>query len=242
MENTEHENKYDNKVILVDKPLMWTSAKVTNKIKKTFRLKKVGHSGTLDPKATGLLVICTGKKTKIISGMIGLDKDYEGTIRIGAITPTYDTESEEQDIKDVSHITDELINQVREKFKGEILQVPPMHSAIKHKGKPIYKLARKGRTLELQPRSVNIKEFKTERISETEIRFFVSVSKGTYIRSLANDFGKELGVGGYLKTLRRLRVGDFDVKMLSENCEELEGMKFRVLEEEIPGVDKESET
>lgn len=231
MEISEIQEKYDNKVILVDKPLFWTSAKVTNKIKKTFKLKKVGHSGTLDPKATGLLVICTGKKTKAITEMIGADKDYEGTIRIGAVTPTFDTESEEQDIKDVSYITEEQIYAVRNKFLGEIEQIPPMHSAIKHKGKPIYKLARKGKTLELQPRRVFIKDFQVERISETEIKFFVSVSKGTYIRSLANDFGVELGTGGYLKTLRRLRVGDFDIRMIDEKSEELDEMRFLVIEE-----------
>ncbi len=231
MEISEIQEKYDNKVILVDKPLFWTSAKVTNKIKKTFKLKKVGHSGTLDPKATGLLVICTGKKTKAITEMIGADKDYEGTIRIGAVTPTFDTESEEQDIKDVSYITEEQIYAVRNKFLGEIEQIPPMHSAIKHKGKPIYKLARKGKTLELQPRRVFIKDFQVERISETEIKFFVSVSKGTYIRSLANDFGAELRTGGYLKTLRRLRVGDFDIRMIDEKSEELDEMRFLVIEE-----------
>ena len=231
MEISEIQEKYDNKVILVDKPLFWTSAKVTNKIKKTFKLKKVGHSGTLDPKTTGLLVICTGKKTKAITEMIGADKDYEGTIRIGAVTPTFDTESEEQDIKDVSYITEEQIYTVRNKFLGEIEQIPPMHSAIKHKGKPIYKLARKGKTLELQPRRVFIKDFQVERISETEIKFFVSVSKGTYIRSLANDFGAELRTGGYLKTLRRLRVGDFDIRMIGEKSEELDEMRFLVIEE-----------
>ncbi len=231
MEISEIQEKYDNKVILVDKPLFWTSAKVTNKIKKTFKLKKVGHSGTLDPKATGLLVICTGKKTKAITEMIGADKDYEGTIRIGAVTPTFDTESEEQDIKDVSYITEEQIYTVRNKFLGEIEQIPPMHSAIKHKGKPLYKLARKGKTLELQPRRVFIKDFQVERISETEIKFFVSVSKGTYIRSLANDFGAELRTGGYLKTLRRLRVGDFDIRMIDEKSEELDEMRFLVIEE-----------
>lgn len=231
MEISEIQEKYDNKVILVDKPLFWTSAKVTNKIKKTFKLKKVGHSGTLDPKATGLLVICTGKKTKAITEMIGADKDYEGTIRIGAVTPTFDTESEEQDIKDVLYITEEQIYAVRNKFLGEIEQIPPMHSAIKHKGKPIYKLARKGKTLELQPRRVFIKDFQVERINETEIKFFVSVSKGTYIRSLANDFGAELRTGGYLKTLRRLRVGDFDIRMIDEKSEELDEMRFLVIEE-----------
>jgi len=227
----EIENKYDNKVILVDKPLNWTSAKVTNKIKKTFKLKKVGHSGTLDPRATGLLIICTGKKTKTITEMIGFDKDYEGTFRIGATTPTYDTESEEVDIKDVSFITEKMIISAKEKFTGEILQVPPMHSAIKLNGKPIYKLARKGRTLILEPRKVFIRQFEIERISDTEIKFFVSVSKGTYIRSLAFDFGNELGVGGYLKTLRRLRVGNFSVREINDTYEELDLMRFKVIEE-----------
>jgi tRNA pseudouridine55 synthase len=227
----EIENKYDNKVILVDKPLNWTSAKVTNKIKKTFKLKKVGHSGTLDPRATGLLIICTGKKTKTITEMIGADKDYEGIFRIGATTPTYDTESEEQDFKDVSHVTEEMIISAKEKFSGEILQIPPMHSAIKLNGKPIYKLARKGRTLVLEPRRVFIRKFDVERISDTEIKFFASVSKGTYIRSLAVDFGNELGVGGYLKSLRRLSVGDFSVNDIDVNAEELDLMKFKVLEE-----------
>lgn len=233
MEISDIQEKYDNKVILVDKPLFWTSAKVTNKIKKTFKLKKVGHSGTLDPKATGLLVICTGKKTKTIAEMIGADKDYEGIIRIGAVTPTYDTESDEQNIMDASNITEEQIMGVRNKFLGEIEQIPPMHSAIKHKGKPIYKLARKGKTLELLPRRVYIKEFQVKRISETEIEFFVSVSKGTYIRSLANDFGTKLGIGGYLKTLRRLRVGDFDIRMIDDKSEELDEMRFLVLEESM---------
>lgn len=229
MENTV--NKYDNKVILVDKPLNWTSAKVTNKIKKTFKLKKVGHSGTLDPRATGLLIICTGKKTKTITDMIGYDKDYEGVFRIGAITPTYDTESEETEFRDVSHITNEMINAVKEKFSGEISQIPPMHSAIKLNGKPIYKLARKGRTLVLEPRKVHIRKFEVERISDTEIKFFVEVSKGTYIRSLAYDFGNELGVGGYLKTLRRLRIGNFHLNDVNENSEELDSMRFIVLNE-----------
>ncbi len=225
------ENKYDNKVILVDKPLNWTSAKVTNKIKKTFKLKKVGHSGTLDPRATGLLIICTGKKTKTITEMIGADKDYEGTFRIGATTPTYDTESEETDFKSVSHITDEMLNAVKDKFSGEISQIPPMHSAIKLNGKPIYKLARKGRTLILEPRKVNIKRFEIERINETEIKFFVTVSKGTYIRSLAYDYGNELGVGGYLKTLRRLRIGNYSLNELDAGSEEIDTMKFKVMED-----------
>lgn len=224
-------NKYNNKVIFVDKPIDWTSAKVTNKIKKTFNLKKVGHSGTLDPKATGLLIICTGIKTKTITEMIGYDKDYEGIFRIGAVTPTFDTESGETDIKDVSFVNDDLINKAASLFKGDILQIPPMHSAIKLNGKPIYKLARKGKIVNLEPRKVSIKKLVLERINSTEIKFFASVSKGTYIRSLANDFGKELGVGGYLKTLRRLKIGDFDINYLSTDFEEIDTMKFKIFED-----------
>ncbi|MCE1164720.1 MAG: tRNA pseudouridine(55) synthase TruB [Bacteroidetes bacterium] len=227
----ENENIYDNKVILADKPLDWTSAKVINKMKKVLDLKKAGHSGTLDPRATGLLIICTGKKTKIITELIGADKDYTGTFRIGATTPTYDTESSEENIKDTSSVTDDMINSARDKFTGEILQTPPIHSAIKQNGKPVYKLARKGRDVILEPRNALINDFKVNRISETEVEFFVSVSKGTYIRSLANDFGNEIGVGAYLKTLRRTRIGLFDIKAIDENPEELDGMNFTVLKD-----------
>lgn len=227
----ESENKYDNKVILADKPLDWTSAKVINKLKKVFNIRKAGHSGTLDPRATGLLIVCTGKKTKIITDIIGADKDYTGTFRIGATTPTYDTESAEENTVDVSSVTEEIIESARKKFTGEILQTPPIHSAIKQNGKPVYKLARKGREVILEPRKVLINNFTVKRISETEAEFFVSVSKGTYIRSLANDFGKEIGVGAYLKTLRRTRIGRFDIKSIDDNFEELDGMKFTVLEE-----------
>ncbi len=228
MENT---NRYDNKVILVDKPLDWTSAKVINKLKKVFNIRKAGHSGTLDPRATGLLIVCTGKKTKIITDIIGADKDYTGTFRIGATTPTFDTESAEENMTDASSVTEEIIESARKKFVGEILQTPPIHSAIKQNGKPVYKLARKGREVILEPRKVLINDFEVKRISETEVEFFVSVSKGTYIRSLANDFGKEIGVGAYLKTLRRTRIGRFDIKSIDDNYEELDGMKFTVLED-----------
>jgi tRNA pseudouridine55 synthase len=226
----EIENKYDNKVILVDKPLNWTSAKVINKMKKVLNIKKAGHSGTLDPRATGLLIVCTGKKTKIITDIIGADKDYEGSFRIGAVTPTFDTESEEINITDTSPVTNEMIDSACGKFQGEILQTPPIHSAIKQNGRPVYKLARKGRTVELEARKVIINKFTVNRLSDTEVGFFASVTKGTYIRSLANDFGKEIGVGAYLKTLRRTRIGQFDINVLENNFEELEGMKFSILE------------
>ncbi len=227
----ESENKFDNKVILVDKPLDWTSAKVINKLKKVFNIRKAGHSGTLDPRATGLLIVCTGKKTKIITDIIGADKDYTGTFRIGATTPTYDTESAEENAIDASSVTEEIIESARKKFTGEILQTPPIHSAIKQNGKPVYKLARKGREVILEPRKVLINDFRVKQISETEVEFFVSVSKGTYIRSLANDFGKEIGIGAYLKTLRRTRIGRFDIKSIDNDFEELDGMRFKILED-----------
>ncbi len=227
----ESENKFDNKVILVDKPLDWTSAKVINKLKKVYNIRKAGHSGTLDPRATGLLIVCTGKKTKIITDIIGADKDYTGTFRIGATTPTYDTESAEENAIDASSVTEEIIESARKKFTGEILQTPPIHSAIKQNGKPVYKLARKGREVILEPRKVLINDFRVNQISETEVEFFVSVSKGTYIRSLANDFGKEIGVGAYLKTLRRTRIGRFDIKSIDNDFEELDGMRFKILED-----------
>lgn len=227
----ESENRYDNRVILVDKPIDWTSAKVINKLKKVFNIRKAGHSGTLDPRATGLLIVCTGKKTKIITDIIGADKDYTGTFRIGATTPTYDTESAEENAIDASSVTEEIIESARKKFTGEILQTPPIHSAIKQNGKPVYKLARKGREVILEPRKVLINDFRVNQISETEVEFFVSVSKGTYIRSLANDFGKEIGVGAYLKTLRRTRIGRFDIKSIDNDFEELDGMRFKILED-----------
>ncbi|MDD5362535.1 MAG: tRNA pseudouridine(55) synthase TruB [Ignavibacteria bacterium] len=226
----EQVNKYTDCVILVDKPINWTSAKVINKMKKVLNIKKAGHSGTLDPRATGLLIVCTGKKTKIITDIIGADKDYEGSFRIGAVTPTYDTESEEINITDTSSVSNEMIETACGKFQGEILQTPPIHSAIKQNGRPVYKLARKGRTVELEARKVKVNKFTVNRLSETEVGFFASVTKGTYIRSLANDFGKEIGVGAYLKTLRRTRIGQFDISVLENNFEELEGMKFSILE------------
>jgi tRNA pseudouridine55 synthase len=217
------------KIILADKPLDWSSADVLNVLKKDMNVSKLGHAGTLDPRATGLLVICTGKMTKRINEFIDYDKEYDGIIRIGAVTKGYDTESEEENIKDVSHIDDDALEQARQKFLGEIEQVPPMHSAVKHQGKPLYKLARKGKEIERKPRLVTISRFHIKRLSETEILFDITCSKGTYIRSIANDLGQELGVGAYLKTLRRTRVGKF---MLDEFTEKsARGIKYKVLEE-----------
>ena len=220
------ENEYENKIILVDKPINITSADAVYILKRKLRLKKAGHAGTLDPRATGLLIICTDKMTKKINEFVECEKEYEGVIRIGAETKSYDTESEEEGRKDVSHITEKDLVAARETFLGEIYQVPPMYSALKFKGKPLYKLARKGKTIERKPRKVKIKKFEVERKNDTEVWFDIVCSKGTYIRSLAHDFGEKLGVGAYLKSLKRIRIGDFKL----ENFEkDVEGLKFRVV-------------
>lgn len=223
--DSETESLYENRIILADKPKEWTSADVLNLLKKRLGIRKAGHAGTLDPKASGLLVICTGKKTKIISEFIDFDKEYEGIIRIGAKTESYDTETEEYGEINTSHISEDDLKNARDQFLGEILQVPPMHSALKHKGKPLYKLARKGKEIEREPRKVIISAFDIERLDEKEVFFRISCSKGTYIRSIANDFGNILGVGGYLKELKRTRVGDF---ILGEFENEEKGIRFRV--------------
>jgi tRNA pseudouridine55 synthase len=197
------------KIFLIDKPLNFTSADIVRIFKHELNLKKVGHSGTLDPKATGLLILCSDKMTKKINDFIEYDKEYEGIIRIGAKTKSFDTESEEEDVIEKFEISDVEIEKVRESFMGETEQMPPMFSALKHKGKPLYKLARKGKEIERQPRKINVTEFDIKRVSDTELSFRISSSKGTYIRTIANDFGEKLGVGGYLKELRRTRVGDF---------------------------------
>ena len=219
-------SEYSNKIILADKPLDMTSADVLNILKRKLKIKKAGHAGTLDPRATGLLVICTDKYTKRINEFIDFDKEYEGVIKIGVKTPSYDTETDEYDMKDVSSITDEDIQKAGKRFMGEILQVPPMHSAIKVKGKRLYKLAHKGKNIEREPRKVFVKRFDLKRIGENEISFNIECSKGTYIRSIANDLGERLGVGGYLRELRRTRVGDFHLSDLDKS----EGkIKFKVL-------------
>jgi len=199
-------------MLLLDKPKEYTSARVVNIVKKFLDVNKAGHSGTLDPKATGLMIVCTGKKTKSLNDLLGSDKEYEGVMVIGEITKSYDSETEVYDKKDISHITDEQVHDCAEKFRGEIQQVPPMFSAVKFKGQPLYKMARKGKTMERQPRTVNIKEFEVTSVDFPEVSFRVLCSKGTYIRSLVSDFGDALGTGAYLKELRRTKIGEFDIK------------------------------
>ncbi|MBD0823617.1 tRNA pseudouridine(55) synthase TruB [Aestuariibaculum marinum] len=206
------------KVLLIDKPLNWTSFQVVNKlrweIKQAFKLKKikVGHAGTLDPLATGLLVICTGKMTKQIDSFQAQIKEYTGTIVLGSTTPSYDLETEINETFPTEHITEDLIRETTKQFIGDIEQYPPVFSALKKDGKRLYEFARAGEDVEIKPRNINIAEFEITNINGLEVDFRVICSKGTYIRSLAHDFGKALNSGGHLSALRRTKIGDFDVK------------------------------
>lgn len=205
-------------ILLVDKPLEWTSFDVVNKLryplKKKYNIKrlKVGHAGTLDPLATGLLVICTGRKTKEITSFINDVKVYTGIIKLGATTPSYDLETEINQTFETNHITQELVNQIKSQFLGEVDQVPPIFSAKKVNGKRAYNAARKGEDIQLKANKINIFELDLDLKENNEIHFFVKSSKGTYIRSLAYDIGNALNSGGHLIKLRREASGEFDIK------------------------------
>ena len=199
-------------VILIDKDAGLTSFKIVHKIRKAVGVKKVGHAGTLDPAATGLLIVCSGKKTKEISHYQGLTKTYSGIIALGKRTSSMDGESEVIEEKDFTGITEEQILEAANSFIGTIQQIPPMFSALKHKGKPLYEYARKGVEIERQPREVTIYRFAVTSVELPDVRFEVDCSKGTYIRVLADDLGNKLGCGAYLKYLRREKIGEFDVK------------------------------
>ena len=202
----------EGKVILIDKPYEWTSFDVVRKIRNLTRTKKVGHAGTLDPLATGLLIVCTGKFTKKINEYMAQEKEYIGSITIGASTPTYDLESVPENFKAIDHITITDLEKATIPFTGQILQTPPIHSAIKKEGKRVYELARKGVDVKLEPRPVTISSFQIVKVELPVVHFRVVCSTGTYIRSLANDFGEKLGVGGYLSGLCRTRIGEFLLK------------------------------
>jgi len=196
-------------VLLIDKPLGWTSFDVVRKLRHLIRIKKIGHAGTLDPLATGLLIVCTGKFTKRINEFMAQEKEYTGTITLGAVTPSYDLETEPTDHQDIGAITLSLIQQSVKQFTGSILQVPPAHAAIKVKGKRVYELAKKGESVVLEPRRITISSFEVLRFEDGLVHFKVVCSTGTYIRSLANDLGVALGCGAYLSALRRTRIGSF---------------------------------
>ncbi len=201
----------EGKVILIDKPLRWTSFDVVRKIRNLIRIKKVGHAGTLDPLATGLLIICTGKFTKRINEYMAQEKEYTGSFTLGATTASYDLEQEPENFKPFQHLTAEEIKAAAIPFTGELLQVPPAHSAIQIDGKRVYELARAGKEVVIEPRKVTIKEFEITKIELPLVYFRVVCSTGTYIRSLANDFGKALGCGAHLSRLCRTRIGEFTV-------------------------------
>lgn len=212
------EDYLEGQVILIDKPLEWTSFQAVNKvrwlIKKSFGIKKikVGHAGTLDPLASGLLIICSGKFTKRIDTFQAQEKEYTGTFTLGATTPSYDLETEIDQTFDVSEITSEKIQEATHQFIGEIRQQPPVFSALKKEGKRLYEYARNGEEVEIPFRTVTISEFEITKINFPNIDFKVVCSKGTYIRSLANDFGKALNNGAHLSALRRTKIGTFSVE------------------------------
>lgn len=208
----------EGQVLLIDKPLEWTSFDVVNKIryslKRYLNIKKikVGHAGTLDPLATGLVIVCTGKATKQIEQFSGLDKQYMADVELGSTTPTYDKESSPDAIYSWEHITEDLVKEKLECFKGDIEQVPPIYSALKVKGKKAYDLARKGENVELKGRKINISKLDLLEFGEKYLKLDVSCSKGTYIRSLAYDLGLSLGSGAHLAGLKRTRIGDYQLE------------------------------
>lgn len=208
----------DGEVLLIDKPLHWTSFDVVNKLKWTIKKNlgikkiKIGHAGTLDPLASGLLIVCTGKKTKTIPEIQGQTKVYTGSIELGAVTPSYDLETEVEQIKDPSFLSMESLQKATEPLIGAYEQAPPIFSAKKINGKRAYDLARAGKQPELKKKLIEVKKFELTHIAMPVVEFEIVCSKGTYIRSIAHDFGQELGVGAYLKSLRRTQIGTHSVK------------------------------
>jgi tRNA pseudouridine55 synthase len=208
--NPELQQSYlEGKVILIDKPLHWTSFDVVRRLRSILQIKKIGHAGTLDPLATGLLIVCTGKFTKKINEYMAAEKEYTGSITLGAVTPTYDLESTPGQQRDFSFVTKEILLETTKQFIGDIAQLPPIYSAIKKDGVALYELARRGEEVELKLRNINIQSFELTAIELPVVYFKVICATGTYIRSLANDFGAVLGCGGYLSSLRRTRIGQF---------------------------------
>jgi tRNA pseudouridine55 synthase len=199
-------------VLLINKPYEWTSFDVVNKLRYKLKIRKIGHAGTLDPLATGLLILCVGKMTKRIEEFMGMEKEYTGKLILGKFRPSYDMETDVTEEKDISHVTHESIYITANTFKGKIEQVPPTHSAIKIGGKRAYKFARKGEEIELKPREVEIAEFEITAIQLPEVSFRIVCSKGTYIRSLVRDMGVVLGVGAYLSELCRTRIGNYKLQ------------------------------
>jgi len=202
----------EGKVLLLDKPIGWTSFDLVKKVRNLTRVIKVGHAGTLDPLATGLMIVCTGKFTKSIDAYMGMQKEYTGTMVLGATTPTYDLESEPENFKSTETLTSEEIQKATMPFMGEIFQMPPQHSAIKKDGRRLYESARLGIEVKVDPRKVTIESFEITKIDLPQVEFKVVCSTGTYIRSLVKDFGEALQVGAYMSALRRTRIGEFKIE------------------------------
>ncbi len=210
--NPNQANPEPAEVILIDKPYGWTSFQAVKKAKYTLKSKKIGHAGTLDPLATGLLIVCTGKKTKTIESIQAQEKEYTGTFFIGETTPSFDLETETDQKFSIEHINEKLIRQTAETFLGEQDQTPPLFSAVKIDGKRAYEIARKGGTAEIKSKKITLYEFEITRVELPEVDFRIVCSKGTYIRSIARDFGIALNSGAYLKALRRTRIGDYRIE------------------------------
>ena len=211
-------------MLLIDKPLEWTSFDVVNKVKSLFHVKKVGHAGTLDPRATGLLIVCTGKKTKSIDQFVAQEKEYTGTMELGVRTASFDSETPVIERRDCSMVTAQQIETVFAEFVGIQQQLPPMYSAVKLSGKALYKYARKGKTVERPTRSIEIRVLQLMKFEAPLVEFRVVCTKGTYVRSLVNDIGERLGCGAVLRALRRERIGQFSVAE-AKSIEELKGLQ-----------------
>ena len=222
MEKLTKDDFLNGQVLLIDKPLEWSSFQAVNKLKwairKKFNLKKfkIGHAGTLDPLATGLLIICTGKFTKKITEYQGQEKEYTGIITLGSTTPSFDLETDIDETFSTEHIDPALIQTTTSQFIGEIEQAPPVFSALKKDGKRLYEMAREGKSVVIEKRKVKVNAFDITKIDDLDIHFRISCSKGTYIRSIANDFGKALGSGAHLSSLRRTKIGDFNVDIAQD--------------------------
>ena len=227
------QNEPYGEVFLVDKPLEWTSFDAVKKIRNALRIKKVGHAGTLDPLATGLLIICAGKQTKQIDSYMGQEKEYTGTFVIGATTESFDLEKPVIPVADPSGITLEHVLAAAAQLTGDILQVPPMHSAIKVDGKRVDESARKGVEVKMEARPVQVREFEITGFENNVVHFRISCSKGTYIRSLARDLGEILGVGAYMSSLCRSRIGNFKLSEAKELLSLVEEIKARPQHENL---------
>ena len=214
-------------VFLINKPYQWTSFDVVKKVRNALKIKKVGHAGTLDPLATGLLIVCAGKKTKSIDSYMAQEKEYTGTFVLGKTTESFDLEKEVTDVADPSAVTSDKVKSAVAQLTGDILQIPPMHSAIKVDGKRVYESARKGIEVKMEARAVTVSEFEITEFENPEVHFRIVCSKGTYIRSLARDLGEILGVGAYMSALTRTRIGDFRLEDAEELTALIEKIKAR---------------